>query len=94
MEDRIIQWVEMDVLSRKTLSRETQQDPILNGILERKRKNIWCKCTIVERPFKKARDKLMVERGIISNTDAIMPFQILRRDIIKSVHDDSQRRLR
>ena len=32
-EDRIIEWVEMDILSHKTLSRGTQQDPILSGIL-------------------------------------------------------------
>ena len=39
LEDRIIQWVETDILSCKTLSRETQQDPILSG-MERNMK-IW-----------------------------------------------------
>ena len=53
-EDRIIRWVETDIPSRKTLSRETQ-DPILSGILERIRKNVWSICTITERPFKEAR---------------------------------------
>ena len=53
-ENRIIQWVETDILSQKTLTRETQQDPILSGILEHIRKNVWSNCTIVERPFKEA----------------------------------------
>ena len=53
-EDRIIQWATRDVLSRKTLSRETQRDPILSGILESIRKNVLSNCTIAERPFKEA----------------------------------------
>ena len=53
-EDRIIQWVETDVLSHKTFTRETQQDPISSRIFERIRKNIWSNCTIAERPFKEA----------------------------------------
>ena len=88
LEDRTLQWVELDILSRKTLSRETQQDPILNRILECIRKNVWNNCTIVERTFKEARHKSTVERGIIFCTDAIVPPQILRKDVIKSVHDD------
>ena len=88
LEDRIIQWVETDVLSHKTLSRETQQDPILSGILECIRKNVWSNCIIAERSFKEARHKLMVDRGIIYNADAIVPPQILKKDIIKSVHDN------
>ena len=64
-EDRIIQWVETDVLSRKILNRETQRDPILSGILERLRKNVWSNFIIAERPFKEARHKLTVERGVI-----------------------------
>ena len=56
-EDRIIQWVETDVLSCKTLSKETQQDPILSRIIELIRKNVWSNCTIAERPFKEARHK-------------------------------------
>ena len=98
-EDRIILWMGIDVLSRKTLSRETQEDLILSKILEHIRKNVWSNCTIVERPFKE--DKLMLERGIIISADAIVPLQILRKDIIKSVHDNihggvavTQRRLR
>ena len=53
-EDRIIQWVETDVLSCKTLSRETQQNPIQSGILECIKKNVWSNCTIAETPFKEA----------------------------------------
>ena len=52
-EERIIEWMETDVLSRKTLSRETQRDPILSGIFERIRKNVWSNCTLAERLFKK-----------------------------------------
>ena len=101
LDDRIIQWVETDVLSRKTLSRETQQEPILSGILERIRRNVWSNCIIAKRPFKEARRKLTVERGIIFSANAIVPPQILRKDVTKSVHDDihsevavTQRRLR
>ena len=90
-----------DVLSRKTLSRETQQDPILSGILECIRKNVWSNLTIAERPFKEARHKLTVEWDIIFCADAIVPSQILRKGVIKSVHDGihgeiaaTQRRLR
>ena len=73
LEDRIIRWVEIDILSHKTLSRETQQDPILSGILEI-RKNVWSNSTIA---FKEAQHKLMVERDIIISADAIVPPQIL-----------------
>ena len=97
----MFQWVETDVLSRKTLSRETQQDPILSGRLERIKKNIRSNCIIAKRPFKEAQHKLTVEKGITFSADAIVPPQILRKDIIKSVHDDihggvaaTQRRLR
>ena len=60
-EDRFMQWVETDVLSRKTLNSETQQDLILSGILEHIRKNVWSIYTIVKRPFKEARYKLMID---------------------------------
>ena len=100
-QDRIIQWVETDVLSRKTLSRETQQDPLLSRILEHIRKNVWSNCTIAEKPFKEARHTSTVEMGIKYSADAIVSPQILRKDVIKSVHDDihggvavMQRRLR
>ena len=77
-EDRIIQCVETDVLSRKTLSRETQRDQIQSGILERIRKNLWCNCNMADRPFKEVRHKLTVERGVIFSADAIVRPQILR----------------
>ena len=100
-EDRIIQWVEMDILPHKTPSRGTQRDPILSRILECIRKNVWSYCTIAERPFKESRQKLTVERGVVFSADAIMPAKILRKDVIKSVHDDihggvvaTQRKLR
>ena len=80
--------METDVLSRKILSRKTQQVPILSGILKRIRKNVWSNSTIALRPFKEARHKSMVERNIIFSADAIVPLQILRKDVIKSVHDD------
>ena len=93
--------METDELYRKTLSRETQRDPILSGILEHIRKDVWSNCTIEERPFKETRDKLTVERGVIFSADAIVPPQVLWKDVIKSVHDDihggvavTQRRLR
>ena len=38
--------------------------------------------------FKNARHKLTVERDIIFSANAIVPSQIFRKDIIKSVHDD------
>ena len=88
LEDRIILWAETNVLSRKTLSRETQCDLILSGILELIRKNVWSNCTITERLFKEARHELTVKRGVIFSTDVIVPPQILRKDMIKSVHDD------
>ena len=53
-EDKIIQCWERDVLSRKTLSRETIQDPILSGILEHTRKKVLSNCTTSERPFKES----------------------------------------
>ena len=87
-EDRIIQWVETDVLSCKTLSRETQRDPILSRIFECIRKNVWSNCTIAARPFKEVRHKLTVERGVIFRAEAIVPSKILRKDVIKSMHDD------
>ena len=98
-EEKIMQWVETDILSHKTLSRETQRDPILSGILERIKKNVWSNCTLAERLSKEAWHEL--ERGIIFSADAIVQPQILRKDKIKSVHDDihgvvaaTQRRLR
>ena len=36
----------------------------------------------------------MAERGIIYNADAIVPLQILRKDIIKNIHDDIAELLR
>ena len=82
--------METDVLFRKTQSRETQRDPIPSGILECIRKNAWNNFTIAEKPFKEARYKLMVERGIKYNADATVPRpkEKLRKDIIKSVHHD------
>ena len=93
LKDRIIQWVETDVISCKTLSRETQQDPILSRILERIKKNVWSNCTIAERPFKEAQHKLTVERSIIFSAKAIVPCQILRKDLIKSMYNDIHGRL-
>ena len=100
-EYRIIQWVETDVRSRKTLNRETQRDSILSEILEPIKKNVWSNCTIAEKPFKEVRHKLTIERGVIFSEDAIVPLQILRKDVIKCVLDDihggvaaTQRRLR
>ena len=73
----------------RTISQNTQQrDPTLSGILERIRKNVRSNCTLAERPFKEAWHKLTVERDIMFSADAIVPSQILRKDIIKSVHDD------
>ena len=58
-------------------------------------------CTLRERPFKEARHRLTVERGILFCADAIVSPKILKKDIIKSVNDDihggvatTQRRLR
>ena len=72
----------------KHSSEKTQQDPILSGILERIRKNVWSNCTIAKILFKEVRHELTIESGIIYNADAIVPPQNLRKDVIKSVHDD------
>ena len=87
-EDRIIQWVRTGVLSRKTLGRETQQDQLLSVILEGIRKKLCSHCTRVEKPFEETKHRLTVERGIMYNTDAIVPPQVLRNDINESVHVD------
>ena len=44
--------------------------------------------TVLERPFKEARYKLTVERGIIFSANAILPPKPFRKDVIKSMHDD------
>ena len=57
-------------------------------MLERIRKNVWRNYTMVERPFKEAQHKLTAERGIIFSADAIVPSQILKKGVIKTVRDD------
>ena len=61
---------------RKTLNRETQRDPKLSVILERRRKNVWSNCTIAERRFK-ARHKLTVESDVIFRADTIVIIIIM-----------------
>ena len=100
-EDKIMHWVETDVLPLKRLRMETKQDPVLNRITDRIRKNVWSNCSISERPYKETRHKLTIENGIICSGDTVVPPETLRKDIIQSVHDDihcgitaTQRRLR
>ena len=93
-------WRRMYYLA-KHLAEKQKKKTIISEILERIRKNVWSNCTIVKRPFKEARHKLTIERGIIFSADAIVLPRILRKDVIKSVHGDihngiaaTQRRLR
>ena len=43
---------------------------------------------MVEKPFKETRHKLTIEKWIICNRDIVVHLQTLRKDILKSVHDD------
>ena len=84
----ILHWVETDVLPTKRLQEETMQDPILNGISYRIRKNAWSNCSMAERPYKEVRHKLTMDKGIICNGDLVVPPRRMRKEIIKSIHDD------
>ena len=57
-------------------------------ILERIKRNIWSYCSMAERPFKEARPKITIEKSIICNGNIIVYPQTLRKDTLKSVHDD------
>ena len=87
--EEVIHWVETDVLQAERLREETVQDPILNGIVNRIRRNAWNNCSIAERPYKENRHKLTMDRGIICNGDLLVPPQSMRKEIIRSVHDDT-----
>ena len=100
-EDRIIQWVETDVQSRKTLIRETQLDPILSGILWEHKKECTEQLYYSGETFQRRTTQITGREGVIFSADAIVPPQILRKDVIKSLYDDihggdaaTQRRLR
>lgn len=67
-EDRILHWVETDVLSFRWIKFETDQDPILKRILNRIWNNVWSNCSMGERPFKEASYRLTIERS-----DPIVP---------------------
>ena len=43
---------------------------------------------MTERPFKETRHKLTIVKGIICDGDIIVPSKILRKYILKGVHDD------
>ena len=87
--EELIHWVETDVLQAERLREETTQDPILNGIASRIRRNRWSNCSKAERPYKENRHKLTMDRGILCNGDLLVPPQSMRKEIIKSVHDDT-----
>ena len=85
----LIHWVETDVLQAERIRKETKQDPILNGIANRIKRNTWSNCSKAERPYKENRHKLTMDRGILCNGDLLVPPQSMRKEIIKSVHDDT-----
>lgn len=43
---------------------------------------------MAERPYKESRHKLPVEKGIICKKGIIITTQILRKEVLKGIHDD------
>ena len=84
----VLHWVETDVLPIKQLQEETLLDPILSKISNRIRRNKWNDCSKAERPYKEVKHKLTMDRGVVCNGDLVVPPQKMRKEIIKSVHDD------
>lgn len=78
----------MDALPLNRLKIETKPNPILSRIVKRIKNNIWSNCLIAERPFKEMKHKLTIENGITCNGDKRVAPQILRREILKGVHDE------
>ena len=87
-EDTFLHWVKTEVLSLDRMTVKTRHDSILSRITSRIRKGIWRSCSKAERPYKEIRHKLMIEHGVIYNGDLIIPQEIERKLVIKSVHDD------
>ena len=78
IEDKILYWLETDVLPLNLVGIETRQDSMLSKILKRINRNIWIDCSMAERPFKEMRPKITREKGIICNGDIIVSLQTLR----------------
>ena len=69
--------------------KETENDRLLMDIKSRIGKNNWSKCYVVERPYKSNKDKLtkIIEKGIVCNSDLIVPPKTMRKRFINSFHD-------
>ena len=67
----------------------------------RESRNMCNNCSRAEWPYKEVRHRLTIDNDIIFNGDLIVPPQTVKKDIIKSIHDDihcgivaTQRRLK
>ena len=83
-----IHLVESDIVNLDQIMKETENDRVLMDIKTRISKNNWGRCSVTERTYKSIRNKLTIEKGIISNGDLIIPPRTMRKMFIKSVHDD------
>ena len=70
------------------MTSETRHDPVLSRITSRMRKNVWGNFSWTETLNKEIKYKLTIEHGVICNGDPIIPLEIQRKLVIKSVHDD------
>ena len=57
--------------------------------MNRIRRNKWNNCSKAERPYKEVKHKLTMDKGVICNGDLVVPPQKMRKEVIKSVHDDT-----
>ena len=70
------------------LAAETRHDTVQSRITSRIRKNVLGNYCRAETPYKEIRHKLTIEHGVICNGDQIIPPEMQRKLVIKSVHDD------
>lgn len=84
-EDKILHWVEMDMLPLNRLRMESIHDPVLSRISDRIKRNMWNNCSMAEWPYKESQPKLTVEKGIICNGDIIIPPQSLRKEVLCTI---------
>lgn len=61
-EDRILHWIETDVLPLTRLRLGIRQDPMLNRIIDEIKRNTWNNCSMAERSYKESIHKLRVEK--------------------------------
>ena len=54
-EDKILHWVEVDMLPMNQLRIERRQDPVLSKLLERIKKNTWSSCSMAAKIVKEIR---------------------------------------